>query len=65
MSVLRTAQDRELLDKLCAKHGVKGELIEELLKIEKEYQLQSRRHGIYDRLREFIQSSITCQKDTF
>jgi hypothetical protein len=33
-------------------------LIEELLKIKKEYQLQSCRHRSYDRLRECIQSSF-------
>jgi hypothetical protein len=62
MSVLRTAQDRELLDRLCAKHGIKRELIEELLKIEKEYQLQIPRQRIYDRLRECIYGSIALEE---
>jgi hypothetical protein len=53
-----SAPDRDLLQSLCARQGIKPELVEELLRIEKEYQLQNRRHGIYDRLRECIRSSI-------
>jgi hypothetical protein len=33
-------------------------VVEELLKIEKEYQLRDRRHGVYDRLRECVHTSI-------
>jgi hypothetical protein len=58
----RVTPDRELLAQLCAKHGMKIELIEELLKVEKEYQLRDRRHGIYDRIKETIQTSITPQE---
>lgn len=54
----RVTPDRDLLSELCAKHGMNIELIEELLKIEKDYQLRDRRHGIYDRLKEAIQASI-------
>ncbi len=60
----RVTPDRELLTDLCTKHGVKIELIEELLKVEKEYQLRDRRHGIYDRLKETIQGSIAPQERT-
>lgn len=58
----RATPDRELLAQLCAKHGMKIELIEELLKVEKEYQLRERRHGIYDRIKETIQASIAPQE---
>lgn len=62
MNSSRVTPDRELLAELCNKHGMKIELIEELLKVEKEYQLRDRRHGIYDRLKETIQTSIASQE---
>jgi hypothetical protein len=62
MSESRTAPDRELLAGLCTKHGVKIEVVEELLKVEKEYQFRDRRHGIYDRLREAVQASISPEE---
>ena len=62
MSGDRATPDRELPAELCTKHGMKIELIEELLKVEKEYQLRDRRHGIYDRLKETIQTSIAPQE---
>ena len=61
MNTDRATPDRDLLAELCEKHGMKAELIEELLKIEKEHQLRDRRHGIYDRLREAIQESLAPQ----
>jgi len=62
VSTLRSTQDRELLQTLCAQHGVKPEVVEELLKIEKEYQLKQRRVGIYDRLKECVESSINPEE---
>ena len=62
MNVCRATPDRELLAELCNKHGMKIELFEGLLKVEKEYQLRDRRHGIYDRLRETIQASVEPQE---
>ena len=62
MNSSRITPDRELLASLCTKRGMKIEVIEELLRIEKEYQLRERRHGIYDRLRECIQGSISPQE---
>ncbi len=55
----RLTREHELLVELCLKHGVKIELIEELLKVEKDFQLRDRRHGIYERLKETIQASIS------
>lgn len=52
------SKEKELLYDLCQKHGVNPDAVEELLKIEKEYQLRERRHGIYDRLRDSIKASI-------
>jgi len=59
MSSNRITQDRELLASLCEKHGMKLDVVEELLRIETEYQLRERRHGIYDRLRECVKASIS------
>jgi len=62
MSESQHAPDRELFDRLCLKYGLKPEVLSELLKIEKDYQLQNKRHGIYDRLRECIQSSVQVEE---
>lgn len=58
MSQRHVAPDHELLVQLCSQHDVSPDLVEELLRIEKEYQLRERRHGIYDRLKESVQSTI-------
>lgn len=50
----RTPSEKELLQDLCRKHSVKPELVEELLRVEKEYQLREKRHGIYEKLRDVI-----------
>jgi len=54
--------DDRLFEQVCAKHSVKPEVVSELLKIEREYQLQNKRHGIYDRLRECIQGSVQVEE---
>jgi len=54
--------ETRLFEQVCAKHGLKPEVVSELLKIEREYQLQNKRHGIYDRLRECIQSSVQVEE---
>jgi len=60
--VSQSGTDRDLFESLCCKHGVKTVVVTELLKIEKDYQLQNKRHGIYDRLRECIQSSVQVEE---
>ena len=57
----RTSRDKQLLQDLCRKHGVSEEEIEELLKVEKEYQLREKRHGIYEKLREVLYSTVGVQ----
>jgi len=54
----RSSGDKELLMDLCRKHGVNPAVVEELFKIEREYQFRDRRHGVYERLRECIRTSI-------
>lgn len=48
--------ERDLLKELCIKHGVPASMLEELLKVEKEYQLKERRFGIYEKLRQIIEA---------
>ena len=57
----RVQSEKELLQDLCRKHDVKPELVEELLRVEKEYQLREKRHGIYDKLREVIFATAGVQ----
>ncbi len=59
----RVQSEQELLQDLCRKHNVKPELVEELLRVEKEYQLREKRHGIYEKLREVIFSTARVQGD--
>lgn len=58
MSEVTRSKERDLLMELCRQRGVNPAVVEELLKIEKEYQFRDRRHGVYDRLRECIRSGI-------
>lgn len=62
MTLKHSKEDRKLLEKLCDDHSVDLPLVEDLFKIEKEYQLQDRRHGIFDRLKECIQASISREE---
>ncbi len=59
---VRTQED-SILARLCEKHGVSLELAQELLSIEREYQTSERRRGIYDRLEEAIEGSLSGGKD--
>ena len=53
------SREKELLQDLCRKYSVNPAVVEELLRIEKEYRLRERRHGIYDRLQETVKASIS------
>ena len=46
-----------LLKELCAEHGVDPDLIEALFEIEREHELQERRHGIFGKLRECLRTN--------
>ena len=59
----RTTQEDSILARLCGKHGVSLELAQELLSIEHEYHISQRRHGIYDRLQEAIEDSLSGGED--
>jgi len=57
------SQEGSILPRLCEKHGISLELAQELLSIEREYQTSERRHGIYDRLQEAIEDSLSRGED--
>ena len=48
--------ERDLLKELCVKYRVSTSMLEDLLKVEKEYQLKERRFGIYEKLRQIIET---------
>lgn len=58
----RGTLEQELLDSLCEKHGIRADLILELIDIEKEHQFQQRRHGIYLELKECLQNSLSPEE---
>jgi len=62
MSDSTRSREKDLLLELCRQRGVNPAVVEELLKIEKEYQFRDRRHGVYDRLRECIRASIGTRR---
>lgn len=49
--------DQEILKSVCGDHGVEPDLIESLIKIERESQLRSR-HGVYDALESEIKKFV-------
>ncbi|HBG62038.1 MAG: hypothetical protein A2Y03_06565 [Omnitrophica WOR_2 bacterium GWF2_38_59] len=55
-SIVLSESERDLLKELCVKHGVSTAMLEDLLKVEKEYQLKERRFGIYEKLRQIIEA---------
>ena len=52
-----------LLANLCEKHEIPPALVKELLQIEREYQAQARRHGIYGRIAQCIKDSTHSRPD--
>lgn len=49
-------KDRKILEEICKKNNISLELVENLLRIEKEYQLKERRIGVFDKLKEIIEN---------
>lgn len=50
----RDGAAKELLEALCAKHGVPVEVVTELVVMQRERQYQERAHGIYERITEIL-----------
>lgn len=48
--------DRQLLRELCEQHGVSLDKVLKLLEAVREYELKDRRTGVYDALREILNS---------
>lgn len=51
-------EDRELLEELCVQYQISAEKMVKLLETVKEYEFKDRRTGIYDTLKEIIQSDL-------
>ena len=51
-----TTEDSQLLEELCREHGVSAAKVVQLLEIVSKHQFKERRTGIYDDLREILQS---------
>ena len=49
-------EDKRLLEELCEQHGVSTEKVLKLLETVREYEFRDRRTGIYDALREILNS---------
>ena len=52
-------QEEEILAKLCEKYDVKQELIHELLIIERGYQDNAKRRGIFQQISELIKADMS------
>jgi uncharacterized protein YeeX (DUF496 family) len=64
MTEIRRDQEDSLLLELCRRHDVPVQLVRELLDVERDYRTSGRRHGIYDRLREAIEDSLSRREQT-
>ena len=51
-------QEEEILEKLCNKYEIRPEIIKELLNIERGYQDQERRRGIFQQINELIKNDM-------
>ena len=51
-------EDKRLLDELCKKHGVSERKVLKLLQTVREYEFKDRRTGVYDALREILNSKL-------
>ena len=55
-------EDKKLLNELCDQHGISAQKVLLLLDTIREYEFKNRRTGIYDALREIIQSDLTARR---
>ena len=51
-------EDKELLEELCNQYQISSEKMVKLLETVKEYEFKDRRTGLYDTLKETIQSDL-------
>ena len=51
-----SGEDKRLLEELCAQHNVNKAKVLRLLKAVYEYEFKDRRTGVYDALREILES---------
>jgi hypothetical protein len=51
-------EDKELLEELCNQYQISSEKMVKLLETVKEYEFKDRRTGIYEALKEIIQSDL-------
>jgi len=58
MKAIIDEKTKPILESLCIEHGVSIKLFEELLSIEKEYQIKERRHGIYEKIKDTVESEL-------
>ncbi|MCD6327197.1 hypothetical protein J7M28_06560 [bacterium] len=63
MNDISKSSETELLQDLCRKYGIDAKVVEELIKIGKQFQRMERRHGIYDELRRCIRDSIDAREN--
>jgi len=50
-------EDQQLLEELCQQHGVNFQKVLRLLKTVKDYEFMDRRAGVYDALRDILQTN--------
>lgn len=55
-------EDKKLLNELCDQHGISAQKVLSLLDTIREYEFKDRRTGIYDALREIIQSDLASRR---
>lgn len=55
-------EDKKLLSELCDQHGISAQKVLTLLDTIREYEFKDRRTGIYDALREIIQSDLASRR---
>lgn len=58
MKAIIDEKTRPILEKLCIERGVSIKLFEDLLNIEKEYQIKERRHGIYEKIKDTVEGEL-------
>jgi metal-responsive CopG/Arc/MetJ family transcriptional regulator len=56
-----STEDTRLLEELCEQHGVSSEKVLKLLDAVREYEFKDRRTGIYDALREILNSKPSAE----
>jgi len=57
--VILSDDDKELLQELCSQHQVSFDKVVKLIDTVREFEFKDRRTGIYDALREIVNSSPT------